>query len=63
MLQKFSIDCIFSVAVSCSTFTCRLIREDAEAFVDMKHEMEDNIRKLNDQIQFLDAIHQLNEVR
>lgn len=40
----------------------RLILEDSEAFVDMKHEMEDNIRKLRDQLQFLDAIHQLNEV-
>ena len=39
-----------------------LIVADAEAFIDMKNEMESNIAVLSDQIQFLEAIHQLNEV-
>ena len=39
-----------------------LILADAEAFVDMKNDMESNIATLSDQIQFLEAIHQLNEV-
>ena len=39
-----------------------LIVMDAEAFIDMKNEMESNIAVLSDQIQFLEAIHQLNEV-
>ena len=39
-----------------------LILADAEGFVDMKNEMESNIATLSDQIQFLEAIHQLNEV-
>ena len=40
-----------------------LIVMDAEAFIDMKNEMESNIAILSDQIQFLEAIHQLNEVK
>ena len=39
-----------------------LIVKDAEAFIDMKNDMESNIAVLSDQIQFLEAIHQLNEV-
>ena len=39
-----------------------LILADAESFVDMKNEMELNIAILSDQIHFLEAIHQLNEV-
>ena len=39
-----------------------LILTDAEAYVDMKHEMESNIAVISDQIQFLEAIHQMNEV-
>ena len=40
-----------------------LILTDAEAYVDMKHDMESNIAVMSDQIQFLEAIHQMNEVR
>ena len=39
-----------------------LIQTDAEAYVDMKHDMESNIAVMSDQIQFLEAIHQMNEV-
>ena len=39
-----------------------LILTDAEAYVDMKHEMESSIAVISDQIQFLEAIHQMNEV-
>ena len=41
----------------------RMIREDGEDFVDMKHGLEDSISVLSDQIQFTEAIHQLNEER
>lgn len=40
-----------------------LILGDSESFVNMKHEMESDIAVLADQIQFLEAIHQLNEER
>lgn len=40
-----------------------LILADSEAFIDMKHQMERNIATLSDQIQFLDALHQMNEER
>ena len=36
---------------------------DSEAYVDMKHKMEENIAALSDQIQLLDAVHQMNEER
>ena len=32
-------------------------------FSDMKHKMEENIASLTDQIQLLDAVHQMNEER
>ena len=41
----------------------QMIREDSKAFVDMKHGLEDSITVLTDQIQFTEAIHQLNEER
>ena len=40
-----------------------MILEDGEDFVDMKHGLEDSITTLTDQIQFTEAIHQLNEER
>ena len=40
-----------------------LILADSESYVAMKHAMESNIAVLSDQIQFLEAIHQLNEVK
>ena len=33
-----------------------IIVTDSEAFVDMKHKMEENIASLTDQIQLLDAV-------
>ena len=40
-----------------------LILADSEAYVDMKHKMEESIATLSDQIQLLDAVHQMNEER
>ena len=34
-----------------------------KAYVDMKHEFEESIATLSDQIQLLDAVHQMNEER
>ena len=39
-----------------------LILGDAEAFTDMKHTLEDKIRQLSDQLQFMNATQSLNEV-
>ena len=36
---------------------------DSEAFVNMKIKMEENIASLTDQIQLLEAVHQMNEER
>ena len=41
----------------------QLFVADSEAYVDMKHKMEENIAALSDQIQLLDAVHQMNEER
>ena len=40
-----------------------IILADSEAYVDMKHEFEESIATLSDQIQLLDAVHQMNEER
>jgi dynein regulatory complex protein 1 len=40
-----------------------IILADSEAFIEMKHKMEQNIATLADQIQLLDAVHQMNEER
>ena len=39
-----------------------LVSSDAEAFVDMKHTMEEDATRLNDQRQMLQSLQQLNEV-
>ena len=40
-----------------------IILADSEAYVDMKHKFEESIATLSDQIQLLDAVHQMNEER
>ncbi len=41
----------------------RMISADNEAFIDIKHSLEDDIRVLTDQLHFMTSLHQLNEVR
>ncbi len=41
----------------------RMITEDNEAFIDIKHSLEDDIRVLTDQLHFMTSLHQLNEER
>lgn len=41
----------------------KVILADSEALIDLKYEMEDNIRVLTDQMQAIDALNKLNEVR
>ncbi len=40
-----------------------MVTEDAVAFLEMKHALEDSIEVLSNQIQFVDSVHQLNEER
>ncbi len=40
----------------------KMITEDNESFLGIKHSLEDDIRVLTDQLHFMTSLHQLNEV-